>query len=138
MIMHSCCGTSRYMFLHENILSFLWDICPIVHLLAHKVKSILCSSKEGPNCSPEWLYHLHSYQLCSSNAVSSPHPCQLGVVTIFYFGHSTRYRELFHCGFNLHFKKMLNNLSCVYPLSSSVYSCLFLFSHWTVFQMLDF
>ena len=52
----------------------------------------------------------------------------------FYLGHSARYRVLFHCGFNLHFKEV----SCVHPLCSSVYSCLFLFSNWTVFQMLDF
>lgn len=67
-----------------------------------------------------------------------PHPGQLGVLTSFYFGHSTRYRVLVHCGFNLRFKKMLTALSCAHPLCSSVYSRLSLFSNWTGFQMLDF
>ena len=101
-------------------------------------ESILCFSKEGPSCSPEWLYHFTFLPATQQRCSFFPDPCQLGVVTSFYFGHSTRYRVLVHCGFNLHFKKRLNALSCAHPLCSSVYSRLFLFSNWTVFQMLDF
>lgn len=118
--------------------SFSGIICPKVHLLGHMVRPSFVFQWKGWTALQSGCTILHFYQLCSSDAASSPILASWVWSLFFYLGHSARYRVLFHCGFNLHFKKRLNALSCVHPLCSSVYSCLFLFANWTVFQMLDF
>ena len=68
----SHCRTFRSMFLHENMLCFLWDICPQVHLLGYMVSPSFVFQRKGPAALQSGCTILHSYQLRSSDAASSP------------------------------------------------------------------